>query len=266
MSKQRKSNGFIMSKSSTNSGLLNFFEKIIRSHPLLYVFARYFVRHTNIFEEDATGVKYINFKDSINIIDVGASDGIASKFFLNNLNVNKAICFEPSNFYIKILKKIKNNKLIIKPYAIGHKKDIKEIYFPRYKLFDINLDLIPYTYYNKLTLSKQLELDFKFRKNIQIIKQKLKINKIKKLKYKIDLIKIDVNDNGLSVVKCLEKIIKKDQPALLIETDSDIKKIIKILRKYKYEKYAFSNKKNKFEKIYSNFPLNTYFLKDKHFY
>ena len=98
MSKQRKSNGFIMSKSSTNSGLLNFFEKIIRSHPLLYVFARYFVRHTNIFEEDATGVKYINFKDSINIIDVGASDGIASKFFLNNLNVNKAICFEPSNF------------------------------------------------------------------------------------------------------------------------------------------------------------------------
>ena len=264
MSKKKNSNGFIMNKSSTNSGLLNFFERIIRSHPLLYVLVRYFVRYTNIFEEDAVGVKHINFNNKINIIDVGASDGIASKFFINNLNVNKSICFEPNIFYVKILKKIKKNNLIIKPYAIGHKKNIKEIFFPRYKFFNINFDLIPYTYYNKSTLSKQLKLDFKFRKNIKIIKQKLRINKVNNLKYKIDLIKIDVNDNGLSVIKCLERIIKKDQPALLIETDSDIKKIIKILEKYKYNKYAFSNKKNKFEKINNKFPLNTYFLRRKH--
>ena len=139
-----------------------------------------------------------------------------------------------------------------------------EIFFPRYKFFNINFDLIPYTYYNKSTLAKQLRLDFKFRKNIRIIKQKLRINKIKNLKYKIDLIKIDVNDNGLSVVKCLERIIKKDKPALLIETDSDIKKIIRILKKYKYNKYAFSNKKNKFQKINNKFPLNTYFLRETH--
>ena len=71
MSKKKNSNGFIMNKSSTNSGLLNFFERIIRSHPLLYVLVRYFVRYTNIFEEDAVGVKYINFNNKINIIDVG---------------------------------------------------------------------------------------------------------------------------------------------------------------------------------------------------
>ena len=264
MSKKKNSNGFIMNKSSTNSGLLKFFERIIRSHPLLYVLVRYFIRYTNIFEEDAVGVKHINFNNKINIIDVGASDGIASKFFINNLNVNKSICFEPNNFYVKILKKIKKNNLIIRPYAIGHKKNTMEIFFPRYKFFNINFDLIPYTYYNKLTLAKQLKLDFRFRKNIRIIKQKLRINKINNLKYKIDLIKIDVNDNGLSVVKCLERIIKKDQPALLIETDSDIKKIIRILKKYKYNKYAFSNKKNKFEKINNKFPLNTYFLREKH--
>ena len=70
-----------MKKSKTNSGILNFFEKIVRSHPLLYFITRYFIRYTNIFEQDANGVAYINMAHKVNIIDVGASDGIASKFF-----------------------------------------------------------------------------------------------------------------------------------------------------------------------------------------
>ena len=95
-----------MKTSKTNSGILNLFEKIVRSHPLLYFITRHLIRFTNIFEQDAHGVSYINFSQKINIIDVGASDGIASKFFSRKLNVNKIICFEPYIPYVKILKKL----------------------------------------------------------------------------------------------------------------------------------------------------------------
>ena len=253
-----------MKRSKTNSGILALMEKLIRNHPLIYYIARHFVRYTNIFEEDANGVKIIKFKKKINIIDVGASDGIASKFFKNNLNVNQIICYEPNLHYVKILRNLNIDKLTVKPYAIGISNTYKIIYFPRYKIFGINFDLIPYTYYDKNTLEKQLKLDFTFRRNIQIIKRKLYLKKIKNLNTKIDLIKIDVNDNGYSVIKCLEKIIKRDKPALLVETDNDIYKIVKILKKYNYDKYSFSIKKNAFFKVNKKYPLNTYFLKSKH--
>ena len=70
-----------MERSKTNSGFLYFLEKIIRSHPLLYFIIRYFIRYTNVFEEDANGVAFLNLNKKVNIIDVGASEGIASKFF-----------------------------------------------------------------------------------------------------------------------------------------------------------------------------------------
>jgi len=251
-------------RSKTNSGIIDIFEKIIRNHPLVYYIARCFVRHTNIFEEDANGIKFIKFEKSINLIDVGASDGIASKFFNRHLNVKKIICYEPNQFYVKILKNLKMNNLIIKPYAIGNKNTFKKIYYPRYLFLSKKLDLIPYTYYDKKKLLTQLKLDFIFRKNLQIIEKKIYLKKINKLNLKINLIKIDVNDNGLSVVKCLYKFIKRDRPALLIETDSDIKQIDNVLKKIGYNKFSFSNKKNTFSKIKQKFPLNTYFLQKKH--
>ena len=111
-----------MKTSKTNSGILNLFEKIVRSHPLLYFITRHLIRFTNIFEQDANGVSYINFSQKINIIDVGASDGIASKFFSRKLNVNKLICFEPYIPYVKILKKLGIEN--IKIYCDENKIDI----------------------------------------------------------------------------------------------------------------------------------------------
>jgi len=84
-----------MRKSSTNIGIIGIFEKIIRSHPLVYWIVRSLIRYTNIFEVDFDGLKKIYLNNNINIIDVGASDGLSVKFFLNNLSVNKVICFEP---------------------------------------------------------------------------------------------------------------------------------------------------------------------------
>ena len=41
-----------------------------------------------------------------NIIDVGASDGVAAKYFNNNLDVGTIFCFEPNPYYYKLLKKM----------------------------------------------------------------------------------------------------------------------------------------------------------------
>tara|TARA_B100000427_G_scaffold314487_1_gene307693 strand:+ start:1023 stop:1793 length:771 start_codon:yes stop_codon:yes gene_type:complete len=253
-----------MKRSKTNSGFLSILEKIVRSHPLIYFITRYFIRYTNIFEQDANGVSYIKMSEKVNIIDVGASDGIASKFFSRKLNVNKIICYEPYIPYVKILKKLNIKNIKVKPYGIDKFNKYYDIYFPRYKFFSKNLDLITYTFYNKKKLIEQIDLDFLFKTNIEIIKQKIYLKKIGKIKTKIDLIKIDVNGHELSVVKGLNQIIKKDRPALIIETGDDITSIEKYLKKYGFNKYFFSNKKHKFFKIKNYYPLNTYFLQKKH--
>ena len=253
-----------MKTSKTNSGFLYFLEKIVRSHPLLYFVVRYFIRYTNIFEEDANGVAFLNLNKKVNIIDVGASDGISSKFFNKKLKISKIICFEPNKSYVKILKKLNIKNLIVKAYGISQFNKYYKIFFPRYKFFSKNLDLITYTHYSKQALLDQINLDFKFRKNISIVKEKIYLRKIKKIKIKIDLIKIDVNGHELSVVKGLSKIIKRDRPALIIETCDDIKIIENYLKKYAFKKYLFLNQYNRFDKIKRNYPLNTYYLQKNH--
>lgn len=252
------------SRSKTNSGILFFFEKIIRSHPFLYFIIRTLVRYTNIFEEDAKGVSFIGFKNDVNIIDVGASDGISAKFFINNLNVKKIFCYEPYKPFVKKIKRLDNQKIIVKPFAIGEKKKNLEVYYPRYTLFGKNFDLITYTYYNRELLKKQIQLDFLFDKNIKIIKDKIKINLFKLPKDKINLIKIDVNGYELSVLKSMIKCIKRDRPVILLETGSDIKMINNLLKRLSYKQYKFEINSRKFVHIKkNNYPLNTYFIYKK---
>lgn len=251
-------------KSITNSGIYSYFENIIRSHPLIYYFARKLVRFTNIFEEDSEGLKLLKFDKKINIFDIGASDGIASKFFLKNLKVNKIICYEPDKNYVKILKNI-NKKIIVKPYAVGEKEQKINVYFPEYNILKKKFRLITYCYYNKDILRKQIQLDFKFRKKIKIVKKSLKINKIKPSNFKIDLIKIDVNGFEYSVIKGCINIIKKYKPAIILETGKDIEKIHTLLKKNNYFKFRFNKSEKKFKKDNYNKALNTYFLQKKHF-
>ena len=249
---------------TASSGIFKIIEKIIRSHPLIYYIFRYLVRYTNIFEEDANGVKFLNFKDKVNIIDVGASDGIATKFFCKNLNVNKVFCFEPYMPYVKILRKLDLVNVKIYPFGISNKKSKHQVFLPRYSFFKNNFDLVTYTFYNKKDLVNQIELDFKFTKNISIIKKNIYLKNISSMKHKISLVKIDVNGHEYSVVQGLRNIIKKDKPAMIIETDKNIKKIEILLKKFNYKKYLFDSNENKFIKIQNNYPLNTYFLQKEH--
>jgi FkbM family methyltransferase len=248
-------------KSSTNVGLIGIFEKIIRSHPLLYIFFRSIIRFTNIFEKDFDGLKKIKFNKNINIIDVGASDGISAKYFINNLNVNKIICFEPYKKYIRILKKI--DKVIVKPYAIGNIASNLKIFFPRYKCFNTKFDLITYAHYEKKLLNHFLN-DFIFKKNLYIASTKLKIKKVGKIKLKIDLIKIDTNGFEFQVIISLLNVIKKDLPAIIVEINKDSKKIEKILSKYNYKSFYYSIYDKKFSKKIKRNCTNKYFLQKNH--
>ena len=47
---------------------------------------------------------------------------------------------------------------------------------------------------------KQINLDFLFKRNIEIINQKIYLKKVKKIQTKIHLIKIDVNGHEFSVI------------------------------------------------------------------
>ncbi|MEC7099333.1 MAG: FkbM family methyltransferase [Pseudomonadota bacterium] len=252
-------------RSVTNLGILSFFEKIVRSHPLSYFIIRKLIRFTNIFEEDAKGVKILKFNKNINLMDIGASDGIAAKFFAKNLRTNKIICFEPDKNYLKILNNLPINNLIVKPYAIGDKDNEVNVYYPEYQIFGKKYKFVTYCFYDKKILEKQIYLDFKFRKNIRIIKEKIKIRKLEKINLKIHLIKIDVNGFELSVLRGLNKIIKKDKPALILETGKDDKKIRDFLSKYSYKQFIYMNESKTFEPVKDRYSLNTYFLQKKHF-
>ena len=253
-----------MEYKSATSGFLSFFEKIIRAHPLLYIFIRSIVRFTNIFEKDFDGVRLLRLKKKVNIIDVGASDGVAAKYFNNNLDTGTIFCFEPNPHYYKLLRKINCKNIVIKPYAIGNNNTFRYAYHPRYKFLNKNYDIISYSCYG-IKHAENYIADFKFQKNLSMIKQKIHMKKVGTIKKKIGLIKVDTNGNELFVIKELLKIIKKDKPALIVEINNDIPNIDKILSKYSYKGYYYSIEKNKFITTEKKSTVNKYYLQKSHF-
>jgi len=258
-------NNFRLSKESkTQEGFFYLVEKIIRSHPLLYIISRSLIRYTNIFEVDFEGIKLINFDKNITIFDVGASDGIASKFFLKNLSVKNIYCFEPDKTYVKVLKALNIKKLIIKPYGIGIRNFKSHIYMPRYKFFNKNFDLTTYSFFDKNYLIKQINLDFSFKKNLSVTKKKVHIKRVNNINKKIDLIKVDTNGYEYQILVGLKNIINNYKPAIIIETNQDILKIKKFLKKYSYICYYYNYKKKRLMSIKNKYPLNTFFLHKSH--
>ena len=191
-----------MQQSKTQKGLLSILEKFIRKNVILYYFVRNIVIYFNIFEDDFKILKKFYYRKPINIIDIGASDGIATNFFLKNLNVKKIFCYEPHKIFIEKLKKYKkNNKnIIIKEFGISHKTTKETIYYPIINFFGKRIPLLTYTFYNKKELIDQMKLDFTNYKNIQIKKSFINLKKYKTLKNKIDLIKIDIEGSEYTIM------------------------------------------------------------------
>jgi hypothetical protein len=106
--------------------------------------------------------------------------------------------------------------------------------------------------------------DFKFRQNLKIVEKNIKIRKVNKIDYKIDLIKIDTNGFELNIIKGLLNIIKINKPALIIEINKDNKEISKILKKLNYKGYYYSIKKKELQNKKTVNSTNKYFLQSNH--
>ena len=65
-----------MQKSKTQIGFLGLIEKYVRKFVIIYYFIRSIAIKFDIFEEDFKILKKIYKDKKINIIDIGASDGI----------------------------------------------------------------------------------------------------------------------------------------------------------------------------------------------
>ena len=86
-----------------------------------------------------------------------------------------------------------------------------------------------------------MKLDFNNHKNIKIKKTSINLKKFKMINEKIDLIKIDINGLEFQIVKSLLGQIRKDKPMLIIENNTSLNEINKILKKYNYKKYCNIN-------------------------
>lgn len=255
----------------TQAGFFARLEYIIKLHPLLYLFVRNLLKYTSIFETDFNGIKLIKFENkTINLIDVGASDGIAVNFFLKKLdkNIIKAYCFEPNSKYFQILKSNKNIYKVFN-YGLSNNEKVNDVYIPYYTFFKKKFSLPTYTTNKYHEAKKFIQNDFYFNKNIFISKIKIKLKKFpykSNIIKKIDFIKIDVNGFELSVLKTLNQIIKKNKPALYLEITFQKKEIVKFLMQFKYEVYFYCNKDNKLKKGFQKTIVNYFCLQKKHLY
>ena len=253
----------------TQTGILSYLERLSRSHPYIYYFARKIAFHLNIFEREFDGVKKIKFtQKKINLIDVGASDGIAIKYINKLKPLNYIYAFEPNKLYYKQLINLKNKFQNLRTYCFGlsEKKKVHIVFIPSFKFLGKIYYMITYTFYNLKELKHNLKINFTFKHNIKIKKFKIKLDKFSYFDQKIDLVKLDVNGHEFSVIKGLKKLLLKDKPALILEELKNIDKIEFFLKKYKYKCYYYdvNNRKLVKKENKNKKNLNFYFLQKKH--
>ena len=186
--------------------------------------------------------KYINKK--INIIDIGASDGISAKYFIKNFNIDKIYCFEPNKSYYRNLENLKKKylkKIILNKFGISSKKKKEYVFIPYYKFFNIKFYLSSWAFYDVNLLKKNIKFVFFFYRSIKIIKKYIYLKNFTLINKKINLIKIDTNGYEYEIIKSLKKQIVRDRPFIIVENNHQKYRIIKHLKKYNYLLKNISN-------------------------
>jgi len=246
-----------MNKNNTaDSGLLGILEKLIRIIPHVYLIFRPLIKLTNFFEEDFFYLKKIFKNKKINIMDIGASDGISALFFIRNLNPKKIYCYEPQKiFYQKLVNLKKRYKFLkLRNYGLGNKINNEIVYYPYIKIFNKKFVLFAYSFPDKKELEKQIDLDFLIKP--KIYQDKIRIKKFKIPKEKINLIKIDTNGSEIDIITSIMPILKRDKPVLIIE-NNNINKIYNKVKFLKYKKFCVEN--NRLKKHNSQKNVNIIF-------
>ena len=252
---------------------LKIFERIVRSNLYLFVFSRYMVNKffsNYIYESEFKILKILEknfyFKNSKQpIIDVGANDGISYKSIRNFLKKKLIISFEPLVGKFSELKNLKKNDKNYKIYKCGlSNKNSKNInlHVPYYKRYE----LTPFSGINKNSVISRLQESLFVKDLLNKITFKIESIKIKKLdnyNLKPDLIKIDVEGHEYECVLGSLKTIKKNKPILIIEYNKKINiKILKILKKFKYNAYFYNENNDTINKYDGRKVFNIIYISD----
>ena len=230
----------MIKNNTANTGLLGFFEKLLRMIPHIYLIFRPLIKFTNFFEEDFHYLKKIFKKQKINIIDIGASDGISALFFIRNLNPKNIYCYEPQkNFYKKLINLKKKYKFLkLFNFGLGNKHYNEKVYYPYIKILNFKFVLYAYSFPVKRELEQQIDLDFLIRP--KICYEKIIIKKFNISKDKINLIKIDTNGSEFNIINSIMPVLRRDKPVLIIE-NNNIKKIFNKIKFLNYKKFCVQN-------------------------
>jgi len=223
-------------KKNTQTGLLKIIENLVLIHPIFYLICRRFAQYFSIYESEMNNLKKF-IKKKINIIDIGASDGISAKYFIKNFNIGKIYCFEPNKIYYRNLDDLKKKflrEIILNKFGISSNKKKEYVFIPYYKFFNKIFYLSSWAFYDLNLLKKNIKFVFFFYKSIKISKKYIYLKKFKLIKRKINLIKIDTNGYEYEIIKSLEKQIVRDRPFIIVENNHHKYRIIKHLKKYNY--------------------------------
>ena len=222
-----------------------------------------------LYEKEADGFKLIKKKNNLNIIDVGANDGLSSSFFLNNFKKSRILIFEPLRNSLINLKQINGNKIKIYEVALGDKNEKKILNTPYYFFLGTSLKIYLSAYStinnsNKKIYNLNDELkSFYFHKNILNERNTVNIMKLDNYNLKADIIKLDIEGYEDKVIIGAKKIIKKNKPIMYIERPK--LHSIKFLKNIGYKMYIYNMYKKEMinvEKINAEFR-NYFFLFDK---
>ena len=253
--------------------------KILYKSIYLYKLGLIIVKYNNFLlphEEDLWGLRYLKVKKK-DIIDIGASDGLCFKS-INYLGFkNNYIAFEVLYQNIESLKKIKKKYSNFDFYNIGlgNKNSTLTIFTPIYK----NIYLNNWSSFSKKECIDNLRLrkfNINFKK-LKFFKTKVDQRKLDYFKLKPSFIKIDVEGYEKKVLTGALRTIKKFNPIIYVENNSEkfnsntIQFYKKKLRKYGYKPYAFNLDRKIFLNYQANYknkivtPRNIFFLKKIHF-
>lgn len=227
--------------------------RLIESNPslnlLIYnniTFFKPFLPH----EKDYHGIKHL-IKNKLNdtIIDIGGNLGISAMGFRKLGFKNKIFLFEPNKYiYNNYIKKklLKNYKNIFGyNFALGHKNQTREFFYPYYKDKCIHY----FCSFDKSYVTNSINITFK-NKKIKIIKDNLKIRSFDKLNIRCNpkLLKIDVEGYDYEVIKGMKNTIRNYKPVILVEFNkNNFYKIKRFLKNYDPWVYFFE--KNKFQRF-----------------
>jgi FkbM family methyltransferase len=223
--------------------MINYFIKFLRKNIILYIiFINIYKKFIYLFYFIENNKYYFLNNNKIKtILDIGSNNFQIAKLILKirkKIKKTKIYCFEPN----PLINKINNKNIISYKHALGNVNKNSYLFLPFYKNYMID----SIASFKKENIYKYLKKNSISFKKIFIKKILIKIKKLDNKKINFQFIKIDTEGTELDVLKGSVDNIKKNNPIILIEKNTDFFLVKKFLNKLRYKSYNYNHVKNEF--------------------